>query len=243
MSTLAGKVITITGAGSGIGLATAEALLARGALVSICDMNDRTLQETLTSLSHHPKINILSSQVDIRDRAAVRSFLQNTKFHFGRLDGCANVAGVRGKWSNIWDTSTEEYERIMDTNAKGVFNFLAEALAPGLMNTSGSIVNVSSTWGSKGLTQDAPYTASKHAINGLTKSAAKEAGPRGIRVNAVAPGAVMTPMLDKPDAAFTSPIPRAGDPEEIANVICFLLARDSSFITGAVHTVDGGATC
>lgn len=191
VSSLKSNVYFVSGAASGIGLATAQALLAQGAYVGVCDVNETALQDavkTLQSGCTEYADSILSRIVDIRDRSAVQKFLEDTKARFGgRFDGCANVAGVSGAYAHIWEVDSDDYSFVMDVNAKGLFNVLAESLKPGFMEDSGSIVNVASVYAQRGFPRHAPYCAAKHAMIGLTKTAAIEAGSRGIRVNAIAP--------------------------------------------------------
>lgn len=190
MSSLAGKVIALTGAASGIGAATAKLLASRGATLAIADVNKEGLNAIAASLSAHRSKKFTSTNVDIRDRDQVRQWLKATTVEFGQLDGAANVAGVAGKNQNIhhiWELSTEEYDFIMDVNAKGLFHCLASQLADGVMKDGSSIACVGSFCGLRGTPRSSAYVASKHAATGLIKSAALEAGPRNIRVNGVAP--------------------------------------------------------
>jgi len=192
MASLAGKAFVLTGGASGIGLATARVLASRGASLFIGDINHQALESSLPSISQAATNNasIRTSVLDVRDRANVRDFLQKAKAELGELHGAANIAGVTGKGmgvSKTWELDTEEYEFVMAVNARGVFNCLAEELQPGLLPAGSSIVNMASVNSFKALNGGSPYVASKHAVVGLTKSAALEAGPRDIRVNGVAP--------------------------------------------------------
>lgn len=189
-TTLAGKVFAVTGGASGMGLATVKTLLARGASVGMCDLNESKFGELLSSIDAFQKSRLLAQPVNVAKRASVKSFLEATKSQFGSLDGIANVAGTGGRLIGtrfIWEIPDEEYDLVMDSNARGVFNALAEGLVPGLLTTPGSIVNVGSIYSARGFKKGAPYSCSKHAMIGLTKTAAIEAGPRGIRINAVLP--------------------------------------------------------
>ncbi|KAF2787019.1 short-chain dehydrogenase [Melanomma pulvis-pyrius CBS 109.77] len=247
---LANKLITLTGSASGIGLSTARLLARRGALLSLADYNTTALKAAhteLVSLSSREKI--FSTPLDIRSSTAVTSWIQSTTKHFGKtIDGCANVAGFHPIWTpkNIEDVSDEEIEEVLNINALGLFKCLRAQLAPGILSTPSSIVNVGSVSGLIGFAGDAAYVASKHAAHGLTKCAAKEAGPRGIRVNVVAPGQTDTPMVHAmQEANGTFPVPtvslgRDARPEEVAEVIVWLLGEESSYVTGSVYRVDGG---
>jgi NAD(P)-dependent dehydrogenase (short-subunit alcohol dehydrogenase family) len=248
-STLANKVITITGAASGIGLSTARALARRGTLLSLADYNEDNLSkshEELASLSD-PK-HIFSKHLDIRNTSAVNDWIDETKKHFGRtIDGCANIAGVHPAWipKNIEDISDEEFDQVLQTNTVGLFKCLRAQLAPDVLSSPASIVNVGSAAGLVGYPGDSAYVASKHAVHGLTKSVSKESGKRGIRVNAVAPGMVNTPMVHAMFGGTEFPPPpaslqRAGEPEEVAEVIIWLLGSESGYVTGSVFRVDGG---
>jgi NAD(P)-dependent dehydrogenase (short-subunit alcohol dehydrogenase family) len=189
---LKNKLITLTGAASGIGLATAQILARRGALLSLADYNSQTLKaahEELSSLSS-PK-NIISTSLDIRSSSAVNSWIRDTKQHFSRtIDGCANIAGFHPVWTpkNVEDITDEEFDQVIAINTTGLFRCLRAQLSAGILSSPASIVNVGSVSGLIGFSGDAAYVASKHAAHGLTKCVAKEAGPRGVRVNVVAPG-------------------------------------------------------
>ncbi|RMZ68334.1 3-oxoacyl-[acyl-carrier- ] reductase [Pyrenophora seminiperda CCB06] len=192
MASLAGKAFVLTGGASGIGLATARVLASKGASLYIGDSNLEALKASLPSISQLA-VNgelIKTAKLDVRDRADVRAFLQKAKAEFGELHGAANIAGITGKGmgvSKIWELDTEEYEQVMAVNAKGIFNCLAEELHPDMLKPGSSIVNMASINGLRANSGGSPYVASKHAVVGLTKSAAIEAGPREIRVNAVEP--------------------------------------------------------
>lgn len=190
MASLVNKVFCVTGAASGMGLATAKLLLSSGASLSLTDINGKMLAEFYDSLETSHRNRVITKAIDITDKSSVEDFLETTKNQFGKVHGVANVAGTCGKLMGshqVWQTTDEEYDLVMDTNVRGVFNFLRGSLKPGFLEPSASIVNVSSLYGIKGAPQSGPYCASKHAIIGLTKSAAYEAGSRDIRVNAVCP--------------------------------------------------------
>ncbi|KAF2261899.1 oxidoreductase [Lojkania enalia] len=249
---LANKLITITGAASGIGLSTARILARRGALLSLADYDKDRLSKAhseLTGLSSS-SANILSTSLDIQSSPAVNNWIARTSKHFGKgIDGCANVAGFHPLWTpkNVQDISDEEFEQVMSINAFGLFKCLRAQLQPGVFNEKGgSIVNVGSVSGLIGFLGDSAYVASKHAAHGLTKSVSKEAGSRGIRVNAVAPGQTNTPMVQAMAANKgvlpTPPVSlgREGQPDEIAEAIVWLLSDKSAYVTGSIYRVDGG---
>lgn len=193
MSSLSGKSIAITGGASGIGLATAIHLIQLGAHVSIADNQQKsldsaseTLKSTISSSSSSSKF--IATQVDVRSSSEIKDWLSSTIKEFGRLDGCANLAGVIGPsigLKGIAELGDEEWDFIIGVNMTGVFNCLRAQL--GVIAEGGSIVNAASIAGLIGMPKNAAYTASKHAVIGLTRSAAKEVGNRGIRVNAIAP--------------------------------------------------------
>ena len=189
-SSIADKVFCVTGAASGIGLATAKALLMRRASIGIADLNAKLLDEVYASFDEAERSRIFVQALNASDRDQVRLFLESTKKHFGRLDGVVNSAGTCGRLMGtheIWQLPTEEYDLVMDANVRGTFNFLAESLKPGFLEPNSSIVNVGSTVSQRGLSRGTPYSTSKHAVVGLTKSEEQEVGKRGIRVNVVLP--------------------------------------------------------
>jgi NAD(P)-dependent dehydrogenase (short-subunit alcohol dehydrogenase family) len=193
-SSIRGKVFAVSGAASGVGLETAKILYGMGARISITDNRKDALDASVTEITHanrNYKINVLSTVIDVRSSGEVKRWIQRTISHFSGLDGAANVAGVLGPSVGIQDLSefsTEEWDLITNVNQKGMFYALKEEIrGMDSLGTAGSIVNVSSVAGIEGNSKNACYSASKHAVIGLTRSVAKEVGKRGIRVNAVAP--------------------------------------------------------
>ncbi|KAF5966673.1 D-arabinitol 2-dehydrogenase [Fusarium bulbicola] len=237
---LRGKVYALTGGASGIGFATAKVLAKRGATVSIADI-DPDAVSTATAYFDEQGLEALVSRVDVSQRPQVEDWLDATVEKYGRLDGAANVAGIIGKHHGlraVAELEDEEWHKIIAVNLTGTMYCLRAQL--NRIVDGGSIVNVASIHGIKG---------SKHGIVGLTRAAAKENGHREVRVNAVAPGAIYTPLMKKAwdmhsrpdDAAFDEPtaFQRQGTSEECANVIAFLLGPESTFVSGSVYEVDG----
>ncbi|ROT34501.1 3-oxoacyl-reductase [Sodiomyces alkalinus F11] len=253
MNSIKGKVIALTGAASGIGRATAVQLASLGARLSLADANAKLLSEVEAELTAaHGAANIHAQAVDVRDSAAVNAWIDAAVAKFGPLDGAANAAGVLGTQQNVAtmaEIDDQDWEFVMGVNAGGVMKCM-RAQIPKLRD-GGSIVNVASVAGLVGLPHAAAYHASKHAVCGLTKVAAKEFGARNLRVNAVAPGPIETPLLrdalGRLDANatpnFSTPIQRAGTADEVASLIIFLLTDESRYISGSVFPIDGGMTC
>ena len=193
MTSLAKKVIVVTGAASGMGLATAIGLFVRGADLSISDISEEGLEKAVSAMnaaatSKGTSNTIITTVVDIRDSDQVDHWIAKTVKHFGRLDGAANVAGVIGKnygVHKLTELSNEEWDFIHGTNLRGLFYCMRAELR--VMANGGSLVNCSSVTGLEGHAKNAAYSASKHGVIGLTRSAANEVGERGIRVNVIAP--------------------------------------------------------
>src|ERR1700738_4872510 len=236
-------VILITGALTGIGRATAFAFAKEGATVVASGRREaegKAFEAELRSLGADAAF-ILTE---------VRNLVEQTVARFGRLDVAVNNAGTEGKPGPLAEQTSESYAGMFDTNVLGTLLSLKHELRVMQPQGSGSIINISSTMGERGAANLALYTASKHAVEGLTKSAALEAAPSGIRVNAVAPGPTETAMLDRltgtPDkkAAFYAAIPlkRGAKPEEIADAIVFLASDKASFVTGQIIRINGGKT-
>ncbi|KAL6247319.1 hypothetical protein RBB50_005665 [Rhinocladiella similis] len=257
MAQLEGKVIAITGAGSGIGAATARLAAARGASLSLCDINEDALNKVVSELKGKG-VNVIGQRVDVSNSDSVDAWTAATVKHFGKLDGAANIAGVEaspgGKvFAKIVDITNDHWDFIMDINLKGLFYCLRAQLR--VMDRGASILNVASMAGLMGRPNIAAYSTSKHGVVGLTRTAAKEVGERGIRVNALAPGPIETPMLDRlrtdggtnkqpvTETYKTLPLQRLGTPDDMAKTICFSLSDDASFTTGATFSADGGVAC
>jgi NAD(P)-dependent dehydrogenase (short-subunit alcohol dehydrogenase family) len=243
------SVVLVTGALTGIGRATALAFAREGARVVVSGRRDdegRKLAAELQELG--AEAEFLHS--DVRHEDDVRSLIDKTVARFGRLDAAVNCAGTEGTPGPVTEQTAETYAATFDTNVLGTLLSMKHEMRVMFAQGSGSIVNVSSTYGHTGAAGAAVYSASKHAVEGLTKSAALEAASSGVRVNMVAPGPIETGMLDrftgtderKAGLAATVPLKRVGRPEEIAHTILFLASDKASFITGASYLVDGGKT-
>jgi NAD(P)-dependent dehydrogenase (short-subunit alcohol dehydrogenase family) len=242
-------VVLITGALTGIGRATALAFAREGATVVVSGRREaegKALESELHSLGAEAAFVL----ADVRHEDDVRSLVEQTAERFGRLDVAVNNAGTEGQSGPLTEQTSDSYAAMFDTNVLGTFLSLKHELRTMQPQGSGSIINVSSTMGERGAANLALYAASKHAVEGLTKSAALEAAAFGVRVNAVAPGPTETAMLDRltgtPErkAAFYAAVPlrRGAKPEEIADAIVFLASGKASFMTGQIVRINGGKT-
>ncbi len=243
------KVVLITGALTGIGRDTALAFGREGARIVISGRHEEEGEQLVNELG---KLGAEAEFVrsDVRHEDDVRDLVDKTVARFGRLDVAVNTAGTEGKPGPVTEQSAESYAATFDTNVLGTLLSMKHELRVMLAQGSGSIVNVSSTFGHTGGAGASVYAASKHAVEGLTKSAALEASGSGVRVNAVAPGPIDTGLLtrfagsDERKAGLIAGVPlkRLGKPEEIAESIVFLSSEKAAFITGATIAVDGGKT-
>jgi NAD(P)-dependent dehydrogenase (short-subunit alcohol dehydrogenase family) len=245
-----GRVAVVTGAGSGMGLATAQAFAESGAAVVLADSNEqplRTAAAELTSAGHQA----LDVGCDVSDEAQVAALVERTVDTFGRLDFAFNNAGIQAPPTDAADEPAETFDRVNGINLRGVWACMKHELRPMRAQGSGAIVNCSSLGGLVGLPGRAAYHASKHGVLGLTKSAALEYAPRGIRINAICPGTIETPMvadmldkgeLDMDEAIANQPIARLGQASEIAAAVLWLCSPGASFVIGVALPVDGGYT-
>lgn len=246
-SNLSESVVLVTGALTGIGRATAIAFAQEGAKVVVSGRKDtegRSLAKELNTWG----AEAIFLRADVRFEADITQLVAQTISNFGRLDIAVNNAGVEGIPGPVIEQTADTYNDIFDTNVLGVLLSMKHQLRIMQQQGSGSIINVSSLLGLKGLANMSLYTASKHAVEGLTKAAALEVAHTGIRVNAIAPGSVDTPLLNrlvnteelKERLRTAIPAQRIGLPEEIAQIIVFLGSNKSTFLTGQSIVVDGG---
>lgn len=245
-----GKVALVTGASFGMGRATAQAFAEAGAAVVLADRNEAALRaaaDELKSAGHR----VLGAACDVADEDQVAAMVEQAVATFGRLDAAFNNAGVQSPAADIADVGNAEYERVMAVNLRGVWNCMKHELRRMREQGSGAIVNNSSIGGLIGLPGRAAYHASKHGVIGMTKSAALEYAARGIRINAICPGTIETPMVaemltKEPEAMEEilkqQPIGRLGRPEEIASAVLWLCGPGASFVIGHALAVDGGFT-
>jgi 3-oxoacyl-[acyl-carrier protein] reductase len=245
-SRLAGKVSIITGAGQGIGLATALKFAQEGAVVIAADVRQAQVDAAVAQCQALGA-TAMGLVVDVTQRAMVDDMVQRVLQAHGRIDVLVNNAGITQD-ARLQKMTLEQFDRVIDVNLRGVFH-CAQAVADAMVaQGSGVILNASSVVGVYGNFGQTNYAASKFGVIGFTKTWSRELGPKGIRVNAVAPGFVQTPILKSmPDKVIASmadrvPLKRLGEPEEIANVYAFLASDEASYVNGAVLEVSGGMT-
>ena len=240
------KVGYVTGAAGGIGRGIAVELAKEGAKVVVSDLPsaEEGGQETV-NLVQRTGSEAIWVAADVSSSAEVKNLIDQTVATYGRIDYAVNNAGV-AVHKKLTEVTEEEYDQILAINLKGVFLGLKHAIPPMIARGGGSIVNMSSVAGEVAIGLISPYVASKHGVNGLTKAAATEFSAEGVRVNAVAPNAIRTPLMDASPKAFIEEliapqaIPRVGEVEEVGFVVASLLSDRSSYVTGTVVPVDGG---
>ena len=246
---LAQKRVMVTGAATGIGRATALRLSQAGARVALWDRNAAALAETLAAAREQGS-DALAIEADVSDAASVKAAFAQTIEQLGGLDGAFNNAGIGAPTVPLELIAEADYDAVLGVNLKGVWLCMREQIAHMKAHGGGSIVNNASVAGLVALAMQAAYGAAKHGVIGLSKVAAVEGAEAGIRVNAVCPGAVQTPILahleaagiDQSVLASMSPQNRIADPREIGEAVLWLLSDASSFVTGAAVPVDGGWT-
>ncbi|UPO89841.1 SDR family NAD(P)-dependent oxidoreductase [Niallia sp. Man26] len=245
------KVVLITGAAGGIGIAAAKKFAAEGAKLALVDLKKESLANVAAEISSED-ILLLEGNVAIEED--VKNFVEATKDHFGRIDVFINNAGINGKFANLVDQTSENFDAVINVNLKGVFYGLKYVLKVMNEQKSGAIVNTASNGGLLGAPGMGLYVASKHGVIGLTKTAALEGAPYNVRVNAVAPSGVDTQMMRsietnampgnegnaKEQFEASVPMNRYATAEEIANLMAFLASEEASFISGTYYRIDGG---
>jgi len=246
----ANKVALVTGAASGLGLATARAFAESGAAVVLADWNEQEVQAAAKELARKGH-KTLAIRCDVSDDTQVEAMVKQTVATFGQLDAAYNNAGVQNLLAETADATREDYDRVMGINLRGVWSCMKFELQQMRKQGSGAIVNCSSLGGLLGGARRGIYHAAKHGVIGFTKSAALEYATRGIRVNAVCPGMIQTPMSEQMIAAGQGeeleqmmktyvPMARLGRPEEIADAVLWLCSSAASYVTGQSISVDGG---
>jgi len=243
---LQGKVAIITGAGRGIGQATAIKFATEGAKVAACDVNMDAVTETVNKVLAEGG-DAVGFQVDVTDKASIRNMVDAVKKRYGRIDVLVNNAGIvmDAQFKNMSD---DQFDRVIDINLKGTYNCTRAVVDTMLAQNSGVILNASSIVGLHGNFGQTNYAASKFGVIGMVKTWARELGRKGIRANAICPGFIATSILQSiPEKVISAleekvPMGRLGRPEEIANTYAFLASDEASYINGAVIEVSGGLT-
>ncbi|MEM7331603.1 MAG: SDR family oxidoreductase [Chloroflexota bacterium] len=244
------KVVLITGAASGIGRETAVQLAKEGATLFLSDVNESGGQETAEMITQKGE-KATFFKADVSKSAEVEAMVEACVAEYGRIDCAFNNAGIEGSSARMADIEEDIYDAIMDINVKGVWLCMKHQLPHMMANGGGSIVNTASVAGLVGSHSLSVYGASKHAVVGLTRSAAVEYVRKGIRINAVCPAVIRTPMVERgfnENPMFVeatlkaNPMRRLGEADEVAKAVIWLLSEESSFTNGATITVDGGFT-
>lgn len=255
MANLKGKVIIVTGAAMGLGLAAAEVLASKGADLTLVDYNDEALNKTKEELAlKFPDRKFLTVAADVSVEENVKNYVYQTVKEFRKVDGLYNNAGIEGKQAPLVDYDIDVFKKVIDINLLGVYYGMKYVIPELQKNGGGKIVNVASVGGIRGVLNQTAYVATKHAVAGMTKNAALEYGKDNILTNAIAPGAILTPMVaeafrqvnpDDPktaekEYASRNPTKRLGNPEDVAHLVAYLLSDENGYVSGQVIAIDGG---
>lgn len=255
MANLKGKVIIVTGAAMGLGLSAAEVLASKGADLTLVDYNDEALNKTKEELAlKFPDRKFLTVAADVSVEENVKNYVYQTVKEFGKVDGLYNNAGIEGKQAPLVDYDIDVFKKVIDINLLGVYYGMKYVIPELQKNGGGKIVNVASVGGIRGVLNQTAYVATKHAVAGMTKNAALEYGKDNILTNAIAPGAILTPMVaeafrqvnpDDPktaekEYASRNPTKRLGNPEDVAHLVAYLLSDENGYVSGQVIAIDGG---
>lgn len=255
MKKLENKVIVITGAGMGLGLATALEAAKEGALLSLVDYNAEALEKAKGEiLAAQPEAQVLTVVADVSNEEAVKSYVEQTVKAYGRIDGFYNNAGIEGRQASLTEYDLNVFQKVIDINLMGAYYGLRYIIPVMQKQEYGRIVNVASVGGIRGVMNQTPYVATKHAVSGITKNAALEYGRFGILTNAIAPGAILTPMVaeafnqinpedpKKAEAEYAAfnPTKRLGQPQDVGKLVVFLLSEDCAYVNGQTIAIDGG---
>ena len=255
MNSFTDKVVLITGAGSGLGRSAAVTVAEQGASLALVDISEKGLAETRAAIAGvAPDAKTVVLTADVSDESQVEAYVAATVAEFGRIDGFFNNAGIEGKQNPTEQYGSDEFAKVLSINLNGVFYGLKHVLAVMKKQGSGRIVNTASVGGIRGIGNQSGYAAAKHGVVGLTRNSAVEYGEFGITVNAVAPGAIWTPMVENsmkqldaenPEKAAeqfiqSNPTKRYGKAEEVAAVVAFLLSEAASYVNAQVVAIDGG---
>ncbi|MFW0793968.1 SDR family oxidoreductase [Gordonia sp. CPCC 205515] len=249
------KVVLITGAGSGLGRAAATRVAAEGASLALVDVNANGLADTAAAITDVASdAKVLQIVADVSNETAVADYVAQTVQTFGHIDGFFNNAGIEGKQNLTEDFGADEFDKVVSINLRGVFLGLKYVLAQMRKQGSGTVVNTASVGGIRGVGNQSGYAAAKHGVVGLTRNSGIEYGQYGISIKAIAPGAIMTPMVEASlkqidpvnweeagrEFVSVNPMKRFGRPEEVGNLVAFLLSDESSFINATTIPIDGG---